>query len=226
MGTLVKKQNRVLLSYTFYRDQTEAFWPGHILEVNMGLIPDTKQRMIRSPGHMYIVHPGTQNKDIPKHLQKLVLLYTFSRTGRYQSTNDLSGGRIKTGKKGYKVIKDKNRRAINYRINRQVAVNRLSWAWDIEIPTAWLTKAKIKKDPKSMIQEKRDKQPYKEADMPVRKSKKVKRATGSSVEDIKRSLDDLEDIGVGIETIISEGILTKDMIKRYLDDLFDPTDEE
>ena len=175
---------------------------------------------------MYIVFPWVKDEDIPKKLRKYIKLYKFSRTGRYWSTNHRSGGRIKTAKKGYRVKKHRNRKAINY----QVPANRRKWCWDIHIPYEFLKKAKIKEDPISMIQQKRDKQPFTEDNMPKRKSSKtkegVKVAPVNTIADIKRALDELEEIGVGIENIINEGTLTKDMIKRYLDDLFEPTDEE
>ncbi len=211
MGLLTGKQDLVIISYTIYRDQTESYWPGHILEKNMELVPGTKQRTIRTRGHMRIVFPWIKDEDIPKKYRRYIIEYMFSRTGKYHSTNRKSGGRIKAAKKGYRVLKDKNRKAINY----QVPANRRKWCWDIHIPYEYLKKAKIKEDPKSMIQEKRDKQPYKDKDMP----KKAKVGPDNTIGAMKRAIADLEDIGVGLKDIINEGLLSKDAVKIYLDNL-------
>ena len=208
MGTLTGKPKRLKISYSVYTEQYEAIWPGTTIK-KMGHRLGTIPRIIRTPGRIYLVHVETKYEDIPEHLQGKIERFKFSDTG---------GGRIKMSRKGYKP-----------KFKERVDARRLSWAWEIHVPLEVLETTKIKKDLVSEIQKKRDKQSYKDKDMPKRKTVKAKvtkRATGTSVEDMKRALDDLEDLGVGIETIISEGILTKDMIKRYLDDLFDPTDEE
>ncbi len=212
MGTLtaVVKPERLMISWSLYRDQTEALWPGSDLR-NMGFKPDTRPRNIRTNGHIYLVYESTRDEDIPEDKRHLVKRHKFSKTGN---------GRIKLPKKGYKVRKDKNRRAIG---KYRVPAKRLMWAWDIHVPTEWLEKDKIRNEPISMIQEKRNKQTFKGNDMPKRKTKGTK---SRGIEDIKKALDDLEDIGVGIGDIIAEGVLTKDMIKQYLDDFFEPADEE
>ena len=203
MGALTGEPKRLKISYSCYTEQYEAIWPGVTIK-KMGHKLGTSPRIIRTNGHIYLVHVDTRDEDIPEHLWDLIERWKFSNTG--------TDGRIKMSRKGYKPL-----------FGERVNARRLSWAWDINVPTDVLETTKIKKDLVSEIQKKRDRQPYKDKDMPKKTTGKAKVVT---MDEIKTALDELEDIGVTLRDMIDNGVLTKDMIKQYLDTLFEPTDEE